>query len=68
MSRQTTLQIWGMPIFLTALSTVGLVIGLFEDGAADVICHVSLAVPIGVTLRHVGRAFFSKPPGVGPHS
>lgn len=64
MSRQSTMQIWGMPIFLTVLSTVGLVVGLFADGAADVTCYVSLAVPVGVTLWHVGRAMFSRPPCV----
>ena len=68
MSRQTTMQIWGMPLFLTALSTVGLVIGLLEDGAADVVCYVSLAVPIGVTLWHVARALFAKPHGVASRS
>jgi hypothetical protein len=68
MSRQTTAQIWGMPIFLTVLSTIGLVIGLFADGAADVVCYGSLGVPIGVTVWHVGRAVFSKPPGIASRS
>ncbi|MDF2697022.1 MAG: hypothetical protein K0S65_5405 [Labilithrix sp.] len=68
MSRQSTMQIWRMPIFLTVLSTVGLVVGLFADGAADVICYLSLAVPVGVTLWHVGRAMFSRPTGVATRS
>jgi hypothetical protein len=66
--RQSTMGVWGMPIFLTVLSTVGLVIGLFADGAADVVCYGSLSIPVGVTLWHVGRATFSRPPEVAKRS
>ena len=52
----TTRQIWGMPIVLTVLSSVGLVIGLLADGLADVVAYVGLGIPIVVAGWHVVRA------------
>ena len=48
MKTQSTMQVWGMPILLGALSLVGLFVALVADGFGDLVSWVALAVPVAV--------------------
>jgi hypothetical protein len=42
-------RLWGWPVVLGVLTTLGLVSALFSDGGAgDVVAWVALGVPVGV--------------------
>ena len=45
MSR-TPMQIWGVPIVLAILTTVGLVSALLGDGIWDALSAVTLGIPV----------------------
>jgi hypothetical protein len=53
----STGQIWGMPIVLGLLSTLGLLSALLGDGPWDALSWVSLATPVFVSLWFVWRSF-----------
>ncbi|WP_373048539.1 hypothetical protein [Vulgatibacter sp.] len=45
MSRQTSMQIWGMPLLLGGASVLGLVVALLGDGLADATSWLALGAP-----------------------
>lgn len=49
MSR-TSLQIWGAPIVLGILTTIGLIAALLGDGVWDALSAVTLGIPCLVCL------------------
>lgn len=59
--RQSLRQIFGIPMVLALLSTVGLVSALVGDGVWDVLSWLTLAVPIAI-----GAYCFAKPRGPSP--
>lgn len=52
---RTTLQIWGAPLLLALLTTIGLISALLGDGIWDAVSAVTLGIPVLVgawyTLR-----------------
>ena len=42
----TTMQIWGAPLLLAVLTTVGLVSALLGDGIWDAVSAVTLGIPV----------------------
>ncbi|WP_181259108.1 hypothetical protein [Pseudoduganella armeniaca] len=53
------LRLWGVPILLGILTTIGLVAALLGDGLLDYVSAIALAIPIGLgawhSLRRQGR-------------
>ncbi|WP_148716895.1 hypothetical protein [Chitinolyticbacter meiyuanensis] len=50
-TNRTGLAIWGWPMILGVLTSVGLVAGLFSDGGAgDVAAGICLALPVVVGI------------------
>ncbi|WP_170289089.1 hypothetical protein [Massilia sp. YMA4] len=53
------LRLWGMPIVLAILTTIGLVAALLGDGLLDYVSAVALGIPVGLgtwhSLRRQGR-------------
>jgi hypothetical protein len=46
------LRLWGMPILLGILTTIGLVAALLGDGLLDYVSAVALAIPTGLGAWH----------------
>lgn len=67
MSTARGIRIWRAPLWLAALSALGLVAALLSDGPGDVLAWLALAVPVLVVAwcaaPRVQRAFFR--PDVG---
>jgi len=51
------LRLWGAPIALGALSAVGLITALLDDGIGDVLSWVTLAVPVAVIVWYLRPSF-----------
>ncbi|SDF78602.1 hypothetical protein SAMN05428966_12210 [Massilia sp. PDC64] len=48
-------HLWGMPLLLGAVTVFGLVVGLLEDGAWDVVAAAALALPVLVGAWYAFR-------------
>lgn len=48
----TVIQIWGAPIALGLISTIGLITALVSNGIGDVMSWIALATPIAVVFWH----------------
>jgi hypothetical protein len=48
-------RLWGMPLLLGASTVFGLVAGLLEDGAWDVVAAAALALPVLVGAWYAFR-------------
>lgn len=46
------LRLWGVPILLAILTTVGLVAALLGDGAWDAVSGVALGLPVLLGIWH----------------
>lgn len=55
MSRRP-IAVWRWPIAIALVSVVGLVAALVEDGAADAVGWIALAIPVGVSAWGCVRA------------
>lgn len=51
----TGLQIWGAPILLAMISSIGLIAALLHDGIGDMVSWIALAVPVVAALWLAGR-------------
>jgi hypothetical protein len=47
-----SLRLWGMPILLGILTTIGLVAALLGDGAWDAVSGVALGLPVLLGIWH----------------
>ncbi|NNG21741.1 hypothetical protein [Telluria aromaticivorans] len=45
---RTPSQIWGVPVLLAVLTTIGLVSALLGDGVWDLVSAVALGAPVAV--------------------
>ncbi|WEF34543.1 hypothetical protein [Pseudoduganella chitinolytica] len=56
---QEFLRLWGAPILLGILTTIGLVAALLGDGFLDYVSAFALGIPVGLgawhSLRQQGR-------------
>lgn len=43
---RTTMQIWGAPLVLAVLTTIGLISALLGDGVWDAVSAVALGIPV----------------------
>ncbi|WP_020655079.1 hypothetical protein [Massilia niastensis] len=43
---RTTMQIWGAPLLLAVLTTIGLISALLGDGIWDAVSAVTLGIPV----------------------
>ena len=50
---RTTMQIWGAPLLLAVLTTIGLVSALLGDGIWDALAWVGLGIPAILGIRPV---------------
>lgn len=54
-------HVWRMPLLLAAVTVAGLVAGLLEDGAWDLVAAAALALPLAVGL------WYALKPAQSPH-
>lgn len=53
--RRNRIQLWGAPIALGLVSTVGLIAALLADGVGDVLSWVALAIPVLIVTWYAVR-------------
>jgi len=53
------LALWGMPILLGLLTTIGLLSALLGDGPWDIVSAVALGIPVLIGLRYSLRGWRS---------
>ena len=54
-------RVWGPPLAVAVISSVGLLAALFGDGLWDAVSWIALGVPVAICLRALGP----KGPGQG---
>jgi hypothetical protein len=55
------MKLWGMPILLGVLTTIGLVSALLGDGIWDIVSAFALGIPVLLGLWHSLRGWKLKP-------
>ena len=55
-------RIFGVPAALGALTAVGLLLALIQDGIWDFVAAIALATPVAVMAWKIGRARRDEPP------
>jgi hypothetical protein len=53
------LALWGMPVLLGLLTTIGLLSALLGDGIWDMVSAVALGIPVLIGLRYGLRGWRS---------
>jgi len=51
------MKLWGMPILLGVLTTIGLVSALLGDGIWDIVSAFALGIPVLLGLRYSLRGW-----------
>lgn len=53
MSNRQRIRVWSAPLYLSVVSTIGLIAALLSEGLGDYIAWLALGIPVAVVLWYV---------------
>jgi uncharacterized membrane protein YkvI len=50
-------KLWGMPIWMAAITLIGLILAILGTGVWHILSWIALTIPVYIMIRH-GKNFF----------